>query len=245
MLATVDGEEITRAELELEARERNLPIGEDPAVREALLQELVQRKLLVREARKQDLHRTPEYLLATRRLGELALAQQLLLPGAAQAASGGAIDKFIAANPQAFASRTLFTVDRLAVSAPVKPEVQRRLREAPSVAAMEKVLKDAGVESQRKKEVWDSAALTPAAYAALRQVGANERFVLALNGSTFAGTLLSVSAQPIAPDQRRALARGMMEQQRRQRATEQILQRVERDASVEYNPDYAPAGTGQ
>lgn len=79
VIATVDGVEITLAELNGEASARNLAIATDPAQRAAAIADLVKRKLLVRAARAQGLDRTPQFVLAERRMREILLAQQVVV----------------------------------------------------------------------------------------------------------------------------------------------------------------------
>lgn len=86
VIADVDGVEITLAELNDEARARNLPIRTDRAQRDAALADLVTRKLLVRAARARGLDRTPEYVLGERRMREILLAQQIVVARIAESA---------------------------------------------------------------------------------------------------------------------------------------------------------------
>jgi hypothetical protein len=85
VIATIDGAELTLSELEAEARIRNLPIAANRTLRDALVTELVDRKLLVRAARARKLDATPEFILMQRRADEILLAQQLLATTAADA----------------------------------------------------------------------------------------------------------------------------------------------------------------
>jgi hypothetical protein len=78
VIAVVNGEEITTAELNAEARARNLTIGTDAAQRDLAIADLVKRKLLVQAAEGRGLDRTPEFVVANRRLRDILLAQQLV-----------------------------------------------------------------------------------------------------------------------------------------------------------------------
>jgi len=78
VVAVVDGEEITIPELNAEARARGLVIGTDRALRDRVLQDLIDRKLLVQAALDRKLDRTPDHLLAKRRSDEMLLANELI-----------------------------------------------------------------------------------------------------------------------------------------------------------------------
>lgn len=74
----VDGVEITLAELNAEARARNLAIGNDRATRDLAVADLVKRRLLVHAAEARGLDHSPAFILAERRAHDILLAQQLV-----------------------------------------------------------------------------------------------------------------------------------------------------------------------
>lgn len=78
VVATVNGVEITLAELNAEGRARQWTIGTDRAQRDVALADLIKRKLLVQAATASGVQRTPDFILAERRLREVLLAQYLL-----------------------------------------------------------------------------------------------------------------------------------------------------------------------
>ncbi|GAC1576673.1 MAG: hypothetical protein NVS3B5_08350 [Sphingomicrobium sp.] len=78
VIAVVNGVEITLAELNAEARARNLAIGSDRAQRDSAIADLINRKLLVQAAHERGLDQTPQFILAERRLREIFLAQQIV-----------------------------------------------------------------------------------------------------------------------------------------------------------------------
>ena len=71
VIAIANGEEITLGELNEEARARGLPIVNNRVLRESVIRDLIDRKLLVQEALRKKLDRTPQHLLAIRRLNEM------------------------------------------------------------------------------------------------------------------------------------------------------------------------------
>lgn len=107
VLASVDGDDVTKRDLAVEAGVTRLPPGP------VTLAAIVDRKLLVRRAKRDRLDLTPEYLAAVRRFREATLAtlavQQvagtLPLPGDA------AVRAFVAAHDWRFARRQLVEVE--------------------------------------------------------------------------------------------------------------------------------------
>ena len=157
MIALVNGTEITAAELNEEAQARGIPIGRDPALKAALIAELVDRKLLVQRAQEQGLDRDPGYLLAKRRSDEILLAQQILAASTDnRRVSDPELKRYIAANPAAFARRALVTVDQLAITGRVPAEVQRALAEAPTIERTQQLAAAAGLPASRASETVDS-----------------------------------------------------------------------------------------
>lgn len=242
VVAIVGDEEITRAELELEARERGLPVGTDTQVRDGVVKELVERKLLVQEARKEKLDRTPEFVLASRRLGEISLAQSLIARGASSGVPAATLARFIAQNARAFDKRVLYSVDYLQIPGGLGKETERRLLGARTSAALAAILAEAGTKAERKQEVWDSASLAPAAFASLERLREGETFLLPGPEATVVGTLLTVSPQPLPKAQQASLAAAMIQQEAKQRTLARILQTIGSRTPVTYAPDFAPKG---
>lgn len=101
VVAVVDGDEITRAELAAELRS-----GGDTgsSAREAALARLVERRLLARAARADALDKSQDYLIRSRQLADALLVQLLREQvGQAQPApSDQAVTAFIRTNPAIF-----------------------------------------------------------------------------------------------------------------------------------------------
>lgn len=241
VVAIVGDEEITRAELELEARERGVPAAGDRQMRDALVRELVERKLLVQLARREKLDRSPEFVLASRRLGEVTLAQRLLSGLESDSAPPPAIARYIAQNPRAFAQRAYFSVDYVQLPAPLDENLRARLQSAGSGEDIVRLLASAGVKGTRRQELWDSASLTPAMYEAIRGMKPGQGFVIPVGGAVLAGILSFTSAQPVAEDQRAALAQAMIQQEAKQKVLRQLLQEIEPRTRIVYAPQFAPA----
>lgn len=242
VIAAVDGEEITRAELNEEARLRNLPVSRDMVLRDAVIRDLIDRKLLVRAARERGLHRSPRHLLTVRRLTEIDLAQQLL---AAEQAGGDRLSderlrQFIGENPHAFDGRVVLSVDRINIAAAVSDRVRKALAEARSVEEMTGLVAAAGLSADRRVETWDSAVMPAGILGQLDALQPGRSFAIVEGGSTVAGKVLSRTAQPVPEAQRLDLARAMIERQATERALQRILDQVRSSARIEYQPDFAP-----
>jgi EpsD family peptidyl-prolyl cis-trans isomerase len=241
VIATVNGEEITLAELNEEARARGLAIGQDPKFRAALMRELIDRKLLVQEAERQGFADSPQYLLAKRRLDEILLAQQLLV-GTAQAwnPSDEEARAYIAANPHAFDRLTQLSVDQIAITQPVPAKLRQALATAPTLAAKEQVLKQAGIQGTRSRQVWSSAALPREWAAVLLRLQPGQTFALPQGSGWVIGQLVSAVPQPLPPGERLAVARAGLDRQRAELVYQRLVQSQRNGAAIRYQPGFAP-----
>lgn len=105
VVAVVDGDEITRAELNAELRTAGAPGQGDPRT---ALNRLIDRRLLARIARERALDRTQDYLVRSRQLDDALLAQ-LLREQAAQAEPApaeAAVSAYVGGHPELFAGRS-------------------------------------------------------------------------------------------------------------------------------------------
>ena len=244
MIALVNGTEITAAELNEEARARGIPIGRDPALKAALIGELVDRKLLVQRAQEQGLDREPSYLLAKRRSDEILLAQQMLAAADdGGRAADGELQQYIAANPAAFGRRALVSVDQLAIAGRVPADLQRAVAEAPTIERMQQLAAAAGLPASRASETVDSGNPLDLRGPLLVGLSARQNFVLPRPGGLIVGKVITVVPQPVAADQQLQVARERLKQQRTQAALERLLQQLRPGAQVQYQPGFAPPAT--
>jgi EpsD family peptidyl-prolyl cis-trans isomerase len=238
VIAVVDGTEITLAELNEEGRSRGIDIANDRANRDALLRELVERKLLVREAEARELDRSPDFLLAERRSREILLGQQLLAKAARDqgAVTDDDLRRFIAARPLAFPGRQSIRVEVAALPATLPAPLRQALARSPDRATMERLLGTAGVKARWSEESWDSAAPPPG----LQGWPQGDAFLLERNGALVAGRVLARQAQPVPAEQQLPLARAMIAQERAEQALVAIVGKARESASIRYQPAYAP-----
>jgi EpsD family peptidyl-prolyl cis-trans isomerase len=242
VIAKVNGVDVTVPELNEEARSRGLSIGNDVALRNSLLQELIDRKLLAQAAEKRRLDRTPEYLLAARRAQELVLAQQLIALSSKelQPPSSAGLDALVAANPQAFGERALVTVDQLTFDG-TTAAVQSHLVKPESLDRLQARLSASGVAASRAVETWDTASLDPHSAAKLRKASpSGPAVILEINGRMIAAKLISTTAKPTSVGAGRSYAAEWWRSRRTQELTGQMLAQSRRSATIIYQPDFAP-----
>lgn len=242
VIAVVNGEEITIPELNTEARARGLVIGSDRALRDRVLQDLIDRKLLARAALDRQLDRTPDHLLAKRRSDEMLLASALLeaLGRRRPSPTEQELAQFIASRPFAFDRRALLSVDRIRVPAALAPALARTVAAARSLDEAQTLLAAGGVTAERRVEVWDSATLTAPMAGQLLGPVKDETILLQLPGETVVANVVEVVPQPTPAANRADFARQLLSSQRSQQLLLSVLQQEKAAAKIRYHPRFAP-----
>ncbi len=245
VVAVVDGEEITVPELNTEARARGLVIGNDRSLRDRVVQDLIERKLLVRAAANRKLDRTPEHLLAKRRSDEMLLASELLEALGRQRSrlSDRELAQFMKAHPHAFVQRALLSVDRIRALAVLKPELARSVAATRSLDEAQSLLASSGVVAERRVEVWDSATFSPKMAEQLLGRDKDETVLLQLPDQTVVASVIEVIPQPTPASNRAQFARELLSSQRSQQELQSVLQREKSSAKIRYHPRFAPRET--
>lgn len=241
VIASVNGEEITIPEMNTEARARGLTIGDNPQLRDRLLHDLIDRKLLVQLARQQRLDRTPEHLLSERRATEILLTQELLAArNRDQVPTPQELAAIIRSNPRAFDGRVGVEVDQILVSAPLSPGLRDQLNGAKSLDGVGSLLAASRMPFSRGLEIWDSAVL-PAGTTDQLVAAQNQGVVLLpVPEGTIAAHVLSVIARPTPASQREQVARELLQSQRAQTLTKTLLEQARASATIRYQPDFGP-----
>jgi EpsD family peptidyl-prolyl cis-trans isomerase len=242
VIARVNGEEITIAELNEEARARSVVGANDPAVRGALLQDLIDRKLLAQEAVQEKLDRSPQHLIASQRMKEVLLAEQLLasVGNDLRPLSTAELQEFTAANPTAFDRRTLLSVDQITFARPSDPALIQRLEAAKALTEIEMILQEAALPQERSVKTWDSAVLPEASMKVLLGAQPGKPFLLPHGNLLIAGEVLSSLAQPIETEQRLRLASERLARERKDRSMRQMLEALRANAQIIHAERFAP-----
>jgi EpsD family peptidyl-prolyl cis-trans isomerase len=242
VIAVANGEEITLAELNEEARARGLPIASDRAIRDTLIQDLVDRKLLAQQAVRKKLERRPEHLIAARRLNEILLAQELIAAAQSEAAdpSQQEVNAFIKAHPRAFGQRVLVKVERIGFPRLSDPNLTRSVVSARSLDDIDRLLAKAGVARKRNIELWDSANLADAVTACLFSVKTGETALLPQPDGMAAVRVISVDPRPVPEAEQPGIARESMMRERTQQVLQRLVQRARSAARVDYQREFIP-----
>lgn len=248
VVAVVNGEEITQQQVNAELQGANIPPNADKkAIMAQVVQQIVDRKLLVQKAKSEGLDKSPSYLDQLRR-GEDALIINMLTTKAAKGVSlpdASAVDKFIAANPSLFSARKRYTLDQISFPQPSDSTVLRQLEPAHSLDAVAATLSAAGVQFTRGKGELDTAMLPPPVAAKIAALPAGEPFVAPDKGRIVASVITSTTPTPTPDAQARPAALELLRRQALGDAMQKQLQAARAAAKITYQPGFSPPKTPQ
>lgn len=242
-VATVDGYEITLAELNHELAESGMPDTQDPATRQAALQAIINRKLLAAMAEESELDRTPDFILREQRMRDVVLADAAVRSLAPQEgrSSLDEVDAFLDTNLGQGRERTVYAVEGLRFARPRQAEVMDRLVAASSLEEIRRVLRDEDIESSGGTLAWDSATLPTDLVRRLNQLPDGEPFLMPEGNGIVAGVIREKRTMPLDPAQSRIIAESAVAQQTARTRVMDWLEQARHSATIQYGEGYAPA----
>lgn len=243
-VAVVNGEEVSIGELNGELQQANLPADADQKLaRQQLLQNLIDRRLLAQDARKNGVDKSPEFLSRQRRMTE-----ELLIAMNAQRQAGSqklpdqkAVDAFIAANPTSFGQRQILALQQIVIDPPADPKTLAPLKDAHSLDAVAATLTRLNVPFTRSSGRLDTASVPPEALKRIFALPSTEPFVLPANGKLYANVIVAREPVTMSQDDMRKAAMQALRNQSQQKGIINEVKQLRSAAKIEYQPGYAPA----
>ena len=244
-VATVDGYEITLPELKQELSESGVQDTDDPVARRAALQAIINRKLLSQLAEKNELDRTPDYILKEQRMHDVLLADAAVKSLAPESSRSNKqqIDAFLNDNLGGGTARTLYAVDALQFQRPSKPEIMNKLQTSKSLEEIVQILRDAKIQPQAGRLTWDSANMPTELVSQINKLPGSEPFLIPEGNGIVAGVIRDRRQVPIDPKQARALAQAAVSQQTIRTRVTDWLQQSRNSAKINYSEGYAPTAS--
>lgn len=245
--ATVDGQEITRQEINTELQAANVPPTADKDVAQrALLQRIIERKLLVKAAEDKGLDKTPDYLAQKRRLDEALLAetyakQQL---AAVPVPSQADIDAFMAQHANAFGKRQQLVLDQIRFPTPPNLKALAALEQDHTQEAVGATLAKLGIKFERGNAGLDTANVPSPIMAQIEKLPPGEPFVIPQPGIVTVNVIKD--RRPIAVDlaKARPQAAAAWRQQRFGELLNKQIASLKAGAKVSYQNGFAPPAPG-
>lgn len=243
VLAIVNGEEITQAELNAEIAELPSTIsGDKEEIRRQVLQQIIDRRLMAQVAKEEGFDRDPEFLTKERRLRESLLVQ---LYGQKQAETvrvpdGAVVKKYLAENPGKFSERANYLVDQIVFGLPSDPQVLTALEADKTLADVEQTLKRLNIEYSRGDNSLDTANVPTPVLEQILALPAGEPFVIPAQGRITVSVITGRQPVPTSEQEAAPLAAQEMRSQSLNTLLQTRLDEARAKADISYQEGLAP-----
>ena len=242
-VAVVNGEEITAPDLNFALQLAKVPQGGDQAkIRNQALEQLVDRRLLVEQARKEDIDKSPEYLNRERRGKEDLLISMLAdrRLNTAQLPSDREIQNFITTHPGMFANREMWQLDQVQFETPKDAALRTQLDKAKSLDELASMLQSRNLKFVRQKNQLDTATIPQEIYAKLVTIPSGKPFIIAAGSRSVANLVAAREPRPLSGDQGKPIAVQTIRKTQTTKSLEGLLKSLRSSAKIEYQAGYGP-----
>jgi len=242
-VAVVNGEEITTSELNDGLKSDSVLAGMSTKdARTAELQKLVDRKLVVQQARADGLDKSPEFLNQQRRMTEELLLNMLIGKrlNASQVPSASEIAAFETAHPQVFASREIWALDQVIYPLPKDAAVTAKISAAKTMDEVAQTLTSSGIRFERASRKVDTAMLPDQIFAQISHLAAGEPFIAPGPDKAVANVITGRDPAPLSGDQARAVALDAMRKQTASKIIQDRVKDLRAKAKIQYQPGFEP-----
>jgi len=244
VLAVVNGEEITQAELNAEIAELPSTMGGNKeAIRRQILQQIIDRRLMSQLAKEEGFDRDPAFLTRERRLREELLVQMY---GQKQAETvripdAAAVRQFLADNPGKFSERASYMVDQIAFDFPADPKVLSALKTDKTLEEVENTLERFKVEFTRGNNRIDTSTVPTPVLQQILDLPPGEPFVVPSQGRVTVSVI--TGREPVATTEEEAapLAAQQMRADDLTALLRTRLDEARNKADISYQEGLAPA----
>jgi len=248
VVATVDGQEITAAQLRLEVGDAPNNPAQAALAQKAALQNLVTRKLLVAEAKKRDLEKSPIAAMLRARAEDMALVQllQMNIAGKVPKVSDEEVRDFISAHPATFAQRRLISVDQLLVPQ-IDSKLIKQMEPLKTMPDVEALLNANKIQFVRSAAVLDTLNLNPDVATKIAGMGTDDIMVMPNGAGAQVARITSTRIEPLSGDEAEKIARLLLMRQRGATQVREALTQIVKNgqSKVSINPDYLPKTAAQ
>ena len=242
-VAVVNNEEITAAELNGElASEPNLT-GSSTQARNTALQNLINRKLIVQQAKADGIDKSPQYLSQLSRTDDDLLINMFLSKSlkTSEIPSADALSGFEASHPQMFAGRETWTLAQIIFPLNKDPAVNAKLQAAKTLDEIASALTSSGIQFTRDTRKIDTAVFPDNVYAQVSHLPAGMPFIAPGPDREVASLITAKEPNPTPAEQAKALALNAMRREQAAKLVQDKVKVLRTTAKIEYQPGYAPS----
>lgn len=237
-VAVVNGEDVSRAELDAEMIAANVP-GSAATIRQ-LLGRIIHRKLLSQAAVEKGIDESPEFIVRQQKLRDELLITLLteFERDSVPNPSSLELERFIASHPAMFQERAVLSVNQIEFEPPSNMAALAPLQDDRSLAEVAASLTSLNIPFKQSAAKFDTATLPPELITKIEKLAPGEPFVLPSAGKILVSTIVGREAAPVAPEQQRSIAKEAFLAQKAGDAMRTRLSELRAKAKVEYKPGY-------
>jgi peptidyl-prolyl cis-trans isomerase C len=241
VVATVDGDDVTLRDVQTELAAAKVPANIDvKKVQPLVVDQIVNRKLLVEEAKKEKLDKSPEYLAAEHRVRETVMAEMLIQRWGSKLTppNSDKIQGFISDNPQMFPDRKAITLDQIRTKAAgLDPNALKPLNTNDAVIAY---LTQQKHPFERGTATLDTATLPKQTVSQIEGLAPGMPFVVAQNDTVLINAVIDEKPAPIPDKQWPAIATQALTKQALDTLVRDQLKSLRGSAKINYQDGFAP-----
>jgi len=242
-VAIVNNEEITAAELNAElSASGSRAVGDTKEARAAALQRLIDRKLVVQQAKKDGLDKSPEYLNQQRRLNEDLLINMLISRQAntSQVPSADEISRYEAGRPEIFTNREVWSLDQILYPLPKDKAVIAKIAAAKTLDEVAQALTESHSQFTRNSKKLDTAILPHPIYEQISKLPAGEPFIVPGPDRAVASVITAREPAPLSAEQARQVALAALKRENIQKIIQDRVKGLRGSAKIEYQAGFGP-----
>lgn len=242
-VAVVNSQEITASEL-------NAALTSDPAIqgasanqaRQLELQKLIDRTLLVQQAKSDGLDKSPEYLNRLRAATDDLLINMLVSRkvNTSQIPSASEISGYETSHPQMFANREIWTLSQIIYPLPKSQAIIAKLAATKSLDEFAQVLTSNGIQFSRNTKKVDTAVFPNDLYAQVVHIPAGMPFIATGPSNAVANVTIARTPNPTPADQAQGLAVNAMRNEQVGKVIQDRVKTLRSSAKIQYQPGFAP-----
>lgn len=242
-VAVVNNDEITASELNAELANAKIPPSAATAdVRNQVLQQLINRRLLDQQARKDGIDKSPEFLNQERRLEENLLINMLVSKqvNTTQVPTPAQISQYESEHPGIFAKREIWTLDQVIYPLPKDASVLAKLNAAMTLDQVAQALTAAGIQFTKTTREVDSAVFPENIYSQIQNLKPGEPFIANGPDKAVASVITSRQPAPLPEDKAREVALNGIRKEQVDKFVDGRVKSLKATAKIEYQPGFGP-----
>ena len=242
-LAKVNGEEITILQLNEELQRANVPPEQQQVARQQILESLINRQLLIDEAARNKIDRSPEVMQAIERAKFQIISQAYLksITGKVGKPGKADIDEYYKQHPELFEQNKRYDMKSLAVSSKdVTAELKSAMESAASLESFEAWLKSHGVQYMRGQASRRTTELPAAMVSKLQSMPKGKLFIISEGGKSMLISLADIIVTPISANDANPLIAQYLYNKKVKDVTDTEVAALRTRAKIEYVNASAP-----